>query len=612
MNKKQQQWLSPSLPLIAVLLMLASACSDTPASYKGRLAQKNVLVISIDTCRADHLGAYGGTQAKTPALDAFAREGALFTDAVSPVPMTLPAHASLMTGLHPVQTQVRDNFNAALSDGAVTLAELFQESSYRTGGIIGAILLSRRSGLSQGFDQYEDQFTQAEFSAIQPTVERKADRVAELARVWLDSYRAETEKKPFFLFLHFYDPHMLYQPPSPFREEYKDKTYAGEIAYVDSVLGQLFDYLKQNDLYNETLVWVLADHGEGLGDHGEETHGLFLYEETVRVPMLVKLPQSANAKKKRIDQTASLLDVMPTLIEICGLGPVPSAGQSLAPWLLGAAPAQDRRLTLETQYPLTYQWSPLFALREQPYKYIQAPKSELYSLEDDPKEKSNLLADQPLRGDSMRKALEEDLLNLAKANTLSPEAMASSDRTEALTSLGYVAPAVQSTTQPVESLPDPKDKLQVYNLVDYGLGAAAAGNYPRAIQLFEQAIQQDPGNPTPYMNLGLVYSRQNNWIKAQILTEMALQRAPGSVLVRIQLARIVGAQKKYAKAREILLELINENPRMAEAHLQLGQIDYQEKKYPDALQRFEEAKRWMPDLAGLDAWIERVKNESGG
>ena len=598
--------------LMGLLMLVGSGCAPE-AAPPPTLKHKNVLLISIDTVRIDYLEPYGSTKIETPQLAELAREGRVFLDAVTPVPLTVPAHATLLTGLHPIHHGVQNNFSDILSDAATTLAELFREAGYRTGGVAGSILLSRRAGFDQGFDFYEDRFTRKEFEAIQPTVERKAIRVYEITRDWLDQIQAEEEKKPFFLFLHFYDPHKLYQPPEPFKSRYPDDPYGGEIAYVDDVIGHLIDDLKVRGLYDDMMVVVDGDHGEGLGDHQEQTHGLFLYEETVRVPLLVKLPQGfMDAPGKMSHQSVSLEDVAPTLMDLCELSPAPTDGMSLRPWLLGNAEREARWTVHETRYPLTYNWSPLFALRNREWKFVKAPRPELYNLASDPNEKVNLTTTNPEQAKAMQTELENRLADLTATSPFEPLSQISSGQAEILASLGYVGGGSGDATQEVaDNLPDPKDKVDVYQLVDQGLALLAQRRTDAAIEMFQEAAEKDPNNPTPYLNRGLAAMQAGQWALAEEYTRKARQLAPDQVLIQLQLARISIAGGHLEEAREILKELIRAHPQQADAYFQMGWADMQEKKWEWALKHFEEARERMPDMPGLDEVMEAARKGQG-
>ncbi len=596
--------------LFVPIIFLLSGCSGDnrgPAHFAGN----NILLISIDTCRADYLEPFGGTKIETPHINALAEDSSIFTDAVTPVPLTLPAHASLLSGLHPIQHNVRDNFGGVLSEMVVTLPELFQESGYTTAGVIGTILISRRTGLNQGFDMYNDEFSRAAFRALQPSVERKAETVNDLTMEWLESYlQPEAEpKQPFFLFTHYYDPHMLYQPPEPYDELYKNDLYGGEIAYVDHHIGELMTYLKDNGLYDDMLIVLVGDHGEGLGDHQEITHGLFLYEECVHVPFLIKLPKrEGSAGGHPIEQSASLEDVAPTLMELCGLGFTQTNGTSLVPWLLEGKEAEERWICLETQYPLTFNWSPMYSLRSSDWKYIHTPRPELYNLYEDSEEKKNIIDQASAQTKHMNSILEDRLVDMAQTAMVDNNPQYSMERVEILTSLGYVAAGnTRGRIGPDKTLPDAKDKISIYVKNDVGLAELKKKNYKRAIELFRQVMENDPTNPTAYFNLGLAYMELGDMENALSHMEQAVLLAPENIHIHLYIAKVLVQKGETEKGQKVLESIIEEKPQMADAHFQLGWLELDAENYESALRHFEEAQKWMPDMPDLDAMMERAK-----
>lgn len=594
-------WIAPLM-----LIILAGCAEDRRSNQKT-----NVILISIDTCRADYIEAYHPGRAKTPAINELANDGVLFENAITPVPMTLPAHCSMLTGLHPIQHGVRDNFNFYLNDQAVTLAELFHENGYATAAAVGAILLSRRTGLSQGFDVYDDEFTPDDYMAASAAVERTADRVVHSATSWLEQHTSSETDKPFFLFVHFYDPHMMYQPPPPFDQEYAEMPYAGEIAFVDQNIGALVQYLKDNDLYQDSIIVLVGDHGEGLNEHNEFTHGLFLYETTVRVPFLVKPPKGWSSQTgSRSRQSASIEDVVPTLIELCSLGPVTTNGRSLVPWLIDDSEVEPRDFVLETQYPLTFNWSPLYALRTDEWKYIHAPIPELYQYRVDTQEQNTKISTHDTVLQNMKIQLEEQLIELTLSGSHASQAQLTTDRMEMLMSLGYAAGGTSDDSDSAgHMLPDPKMKIEVYNLIDRGLAALSVGSVEKAIYLFQEALLKDPNNPTPYANLGLAYSNVQEWDRAIHFTVKALEIAPNSYLINLQLSRIYVNKNDLDKAKTLLEAFLQNFPTSAEAHFQLGRAYMKGQDFDQAIEYFQKAQKLMPDMPGIAEAIQMAKQE---
>lgn len=598
-----------SMPVFIIVLatLFFSHCSSEPQQISNNAIGKNVLLISMDTTRVDYLEPYGGGKAKTPNLQALANDGTVFVDAVTPAPLTVPAHASLFTGLHPVRHSVQDNFKSILGDDALTIAELFTEAGYETAGIIGAILLSKRNGFHQGFQHFDDKFQVFEFQEVQPTVERKANTVSAKAVDWLDQYKESLSQKPFFLFTHFYDPHMMYNPPEPFFSQYPKAPYAGEIAFTDQEIGEIINALKRHKLYEETLIIVVGDHGEGLKNHLEQTHGLFLYDEVMRVPFIVKPPASMHLPDSLyVRQSAALIDVVPTLVELCGLGFADCDGMSLVPWLKEEKTVEERYTIHDTQYPLTYNWSPLAAIRSQQWKYVHAPKPELYHLETDPKELENLIDSNPQQAAKLRVMLEERLQQMISLGSLTAVQQVSSSQSEVLSSLGYASGGA-SSSEDAANLPDPKDKIEVYELIDTGLGMLSHNKISKAIEHFQKASELDPNNSNPHFNLAQAYSRMGQWQQAIDTMKKAIAMANEHVYMYIHLARIFALSGRYDEAEEILLRIVEERPSFADAHFQLGWIDLQRKQYKEALEHFNKAKEWMPDMPSLEKAFQDVQ-----
>ncbi|MFH1742979.1 MAG: sulfatase-like hydrolase/transferase [bacterium] len=563
----------------------------------------NVLLISIDTCRADHTSPYGYENIKTPTMQALAGEGILFEDALTPVPMTLPGHSSLLTGWYPARHGVRDNANYMLDNEAVTLAEVFQENGYATAGFVAAMLLSRQRGMAQGFDTFDDEFPPMAFRAGTPTVERQAEEIGQSAIEWLTA----NDRFPFFLFVHFYDPHVPYDPPSPWSKEYSGHLYDGEIAYADYHAGQIIVWLQENDLLKNTLVVVTADHGESLWEHHEMAHGMFLYNCTLRVPLIVRLPdrvRSSRLEGVRVQGAVSLVDVMPSILELEDL-PCPEVdGTSFVPCLAGEK-RHIEPLYAESLYPLFFNWSPLYAIYEHPWKFILAPEPELYNLVDDPKEETNLYSEDHPKVAQLKPVLEDKIAQLEESShvaSLNPE------NAEVIASLGYVGGGTIDNAT-ISRLPDPKSRTRVYTLIDKGLAKLAKGELNEAELCFAQAAKQDPENPSPYLNLGDIYARRRDWPKALLYTQRTLNLAPNNLWARMQMANILIEAEMYDEAREQLTRIREEYPLLAVAQFGLGRIAEAGEDYEEALRWYAEALRIVPNLPGLRDCISRTQGK---
>ena len=441
-----------------------------------------VVLVSIDTLRADHLPVYGYQRVRTPAIDALAADGLVFEQAYAHSPQTLPSHASILTGRLPFEHGVRDNMGFSLKGDEPRLPSMLGALGYGTAGFVSAYVMRAATGLGAGFDVYDDTLPTASTEVALGDVQRDgADTVAAVDR-WLDSRTSSR----FFLFVHLYEPHTPYTPPARFAEFLP---YDGEIAYADELVGRLRASLERRGLYDTSLVVLLSDHGEGLGDHGEREHGLFLYRETIRVPLIVKLPGARDAGH-RVTEPVQHIDLVPTILELAG-APRPAGlrGRSLVPALAGR-PLPEQGLYAESLYGrYHFGWSELYALTDGRYRYIRAPRDELYDVETDPGERTNLApARAPIRA-GMRQAL--DTL-LTGATIEAPGAMAPEDRAR-LEALGYVAArAAIAVGQDADALPDPKDHVQVLADYDEATNLVRQGRFGEAIDRLQAIATGHP------------------------------------------------------------------------------------------------------------------------
>ena len=372
-----QRWVLP-LTLVACVLL------DPWSSMRLTVVPAGIVVITLDTIRADRLSAYGFRSASQPALDRLAREGVVFDQAISVAPLTLPAHTSLFTGLFPPGHGVRDNISPPAHPDLVMLAEVLREQGYRTGAFTGSIVLGQDRGLAQGFEHYTDSERSTLGGDWQRGIQRRADVVVADAIDWLDAVAGSR----FFLWTHFYDPHRPYDPPEPYRSEYPDP-YLGEIAFVDSQIGRLLESLDRRGRLTGTLVVVAGDHGESLGDHGERDHGIFVYDAVLRVPLIMAGP---GLEPARVASTVRLVDVMPTVLDLVGR-PIPAMdGVSLVDLMRGGPRGPGRDVYAESFYPRRLGWAPLRTLRDERFKLIDAPRPELYDMTRDPFEQQNVVA----------------------------------------------------------------------------------------------------------------------------------------------------------------------------------------------------------------------------
>lgn len=554
----------------SVLLSLSQVAAATvpPASRK---AAPNVLLITIDTVRADHLGCYGAKDIQTPTLDALAHDGIVFERAISQVPLTWPSHAAILTGLYPFQNGVQDFTGQPLEARFRSVAQAFQQHGYSTGAVISSFVLDRSWGLARGFDFYDDAFPAAEFAAKDlGSVERPAGESVTRALAWLQ----ENPRRPFFFWLHLYDPHSPYDPPEPYLTQYRSHPYDGEIAYADHELGRLITWLKHNQLYDRTLIVFLSDHGESLGEHGEQEHGFFAYNSTVHIPLIVKPPAGSVFRPGRISRPVETVAVAPTLLRLVGIHDEIEK-QLRSPSLLGRGAATEAEAYSETFYPFSsFGWSPLHALETSRYQFIDAPKPELYDLITDPGEKNNLAAQQP----AILEVLKEKLANRLQDHRFTPatdsSAPLSPDAIEKLRALGYVAyRSPVSADALAAGLPDPKDKLWEFNSILQAGDALRARDFAQTSSLLLQVREKDPAMYVVPFTLGEVAMAQQQWEEASLEFKKCLNLNPHFDQAMLGLARALGFQGKTDEAKQWMRLAIQYNPQSYRAWYQLGALE---------------------------------------
>jgi arylsulfatase A-like enzyme len=434
---------------LAVLLPLLAFAAVWLRDRQREATPTSVVVITLDTTRADRLSTYGFADASMPHLERLAREGVVFHQATSVAPLTLPAHSSLFTGLLPPRHGVRDNADSPLAAGQTTLAEILRAQGFRTAAFVGSVVLDPDRGLSQGFDQYSGVVPDGR--PVPVPLQRRAEEVVSEATRWLDG----VGDSRFFVWTHLYDPHRPYDPPEPFRSKYAHDPYVGEIAYADSQIGRLIDELERLDLLDRTIVIVAGDHGESLGEHGERDHGIFVYEGVLRVPLIIR---ASSIAPRPIDAVVRLVDVMPTVLNLLGVPAPPMDGVSLGDLMRGKAGDSDLEAYSESLYPRRLGWSALRAVRAGEFKFIEAPRAELYDLEHDPFELRNIYHERPEIAAALARRLAalNDPPNRPANDSMRPELR------QQLAALGYVASSAISSGVGNERAPDPKDCIGLY------------------------------------------------------------------------------------------------------------------------------------------------------
>jgi arylsulfatase A-like enzyme/Tfp pilus assembly protein PilF len=594
-------------------------------------ASLSVVLITLDTLRADVLGCYGGGVA-TPFIDSLAREGVLFEQASATVPLTLPSHSSIMTGLLPVHHGVRDNGGFFLEPSFTTLAERLQSAGYATGAFVGSWVLERRWGLAQGFDHYSDGFVEEEF-------QRRGDAVVADALGWLGQLPAE---RRFLAWIHLFDAHTPYDAPEPFRSRYPSQPYYGEVAYVDALVGRILQELDRRGRRENTIVVMMADHGESLGDHGEQEHGLFVYDATMSVPLLVRTPWGARGRSRT---QVSSVDIFPTVLDLVGLAPQPGIdGASLRPVLQDPKHEMGHVAYVETYFPeYHFGWHALQGLRDGRYKLIQASRSELYDLATDPGERVDISAASGLRAERMRVAMELLAPPRGRAPERSSLDAATRERLAALGYTGSVAGVKEGARRP-----DPKEKVAVYALITSAKAAAKAGRLPEAIAQMRAVAEQDPDIMDAHIGLGdwLLRSQQPAAAVASYKRALALKVDDEVAFGKLVTAcRAAGAEREAVQAlaafragleanprnpqawyqlavralelrqtrtaEEALLRAIEVNPRLAQAHNALGALDLAKGELDLAEKRVREALAITPQLPTARYNLGRVLEARG-
>jgi arylsulfatase A-like enzyme/Tfp pilus assembly protein PilF len=516
----------------------------------------SVLLITLDTTRADHLGAYGAGFARTPNLDAISEAGVRFQRALAPTPLTLPTHATMMTGLVPRRHGIRDNSGFRLSDGAVTLAERFRRAGFATAAFVSSAVLDRTGGLSRGFDLYDDNVRIGEARAF-GYVERAASQTTQSV---ID--RLPSLPSPFFLWVHYFDPHLPYVPPEPWQSRFPDRPYDGEIAFMDHEIGRLLEGVRRKA--PRLIVVVAGDHGESLGEHGEDGHGIFLYESTQRVPFLLAGPGIPG--KTVVDDPVGLIDLAPTVADLAGLAPMDGIdGLSLRPLIRGES-SEARDYEMETFYPkFAFGWSALRSLSRGPWKWIEAPRPELYRVSTDPSETENLLGTRPAMARDLAGTLAEKTADDLPA--ASPTDPALEERREKLESLGYLSGATGNRSSDI----DPKDGVAWLEDLEAGRRALQTGEPEKGIAPLERLLGRNPENYQARLALGVCRLRTGDGEGAEADFRRALGMAPDRSLPWLRLADALVLRSREdptlrSEARRAYENVLSIDPRDADAY----------------------------------------------
>lgn len=550
---------------VAVLALLMPAVGQTGAAKRPA---PDVFLVTIDTLRADHVGCYGYKQVDTPALDGLAADGVRFAHAYTHSPITNSSHSSILTGLLPGIHGVTD-FGVPLAPQHPTWAEFLKKRGYKTAAFIGAVILDSKSlapGLDRGFDYYDNFPEKPATKERWGRVERRGMEVVQHAEAWLAKHPAG----PRFVWVHLFDPHDPYEAPPPFSQKYKDP-YDGEIAYADSALARWIATLKKTAAYTNAIVVVVGDHGEGLGDHGEETHGLFLYDSTLHVPMIFKLPAGAS-RGTVVDEPVRTTDILPTVLALTKTpGPPELSGESVLP-LIRKQATTSHDLLAETDYPLRFGWAPLRALRTKDSKLIEAPRPEFYDLLADPAESKNLYTAENPQVKARQAELE-------KWKAKRPEA-ATSDKS-------------------VGTLADPKDKIEVQNLLHRSMLASDDNRSGDARGFLERALELDPTSPTALRQLGELELAAGDYSRAAAHLKRACEVRPEDSTAAYELGQALEKKGDFAGSRDALEASLKLVPSQLPARLMLGRVYLRLNDARNAQDQFEAAS--LVDSNNVDA-----------
>ncbi len=563
--------------------LLGNGCSRAPE----RSAEKapatlrpslNVLLITIDTLRADYVACYGRKGVDTPNMDRLAQRGVRMAQAIAQVPLTAPSHASILTGTYPQVHKVRDMGGFVLDKGVPTLATVLQGAGYETAAFVGSAVLSHYYGVNRGFATYADSMKEDTRLQKLPGVvaEIRGEVVTGRALDWLRKHGAAG--KSFFAWVHLYDPHFPYDPPEPFRSRYPKDPYGGEVAYADEQVGKLTSWLSEAGLADRTLVVVMSDHGESLGDHGEYTHGVFLYDSTMHVPLIIAGPGVPQGRV--VTQQVRSIDVMPTIVDFVGADPGNKVqGVSLREAVVAGKATRSNYCYMETLYPRTHMgWSELRGMRTDQFKLIVGPKPELYRFMDDREEKRNLVDKLPADADRLQKQVWEVAGPPKSLGQLEPQ-LVDDERRRELDALGYISSGRRSVRIDMSG-PDPKDRVVVLGVIERASEAMNHDRWAVAAPALEKVLPQDRSNPLLYKTLQMCYERMGRFDELERVCLAAIKNGAdgdetyaklGEIQVRRgDLKNAIGHMEKAAQMNPANLQNMDN---MATAYLQLGRAD---------------------------------------
>ena len=602
--------LRPRTVTVAFLLASEGLAACRGGAPPRRANRPNVLLVTIDTLRADRLGCYGYAGAATPTLDALTARGVRFSTAIAHVPLTAPSHASILTGLTPLGHGMRDNGGFVLPEKVRSVAEDFKDAGYQTAAFVSGFPLTRRFGLDRGFDIYDDHLPRGSDPRRPAYVERTADRTTDAALHWLEGTGKDSRPTPWFAWVHYYDPHAPYEPPEAFRPRFGSSPYDGELAFVDEQLGRLLSAFEEKGPAAGTVVLVTADHGESLGEHGEDTHGIFVYDSTLRVPWImagVGIPAG-----RTVSTVARGIDVAPTLLDYAGLktrGVV--EGRSLRPAADGKTLDDAAAYAESLHAQLQYGWAPLHALRTDRFKLIHAPRAELYDLKADGAETHDRAAQEAPRVEALRRELQRVMATTIPSASQAIDA----ETAERLGALGYLGGGGASRATAATGR-DPKDGIGLATRLGRNGMSVARSEPLKAIRELTALLAEDPGMLVVLRTRAVAYETAGQYEAAirdlRALEKLGALSAEDSVVLGDSL-RMAGKPKE---AVEVLERTARKNPKFTQPWLSLAAVFVMQNRMPDAVAAYEkilaitpdhsEALRGLGDLALMKGDVEEA------
>ncbi len=569
--------------IIAFLLfaLLLGGCSSSGERY-------NVIVITVDTLRADHLGIYGYDKLKTPAMDRTGKTGWLYRNAYAPTPLTLPSHSTIFTGEYPFTHGVRNNATFVLPDSTTTLAEILKKEGYKTGACISAHVLDSQYGLAQGFDFYDD--------SLNPVHPGAPVKIAEEANTTALNWLSKNEDTPFFFWLHYFDPHDPYMAPEPYGSRYKDTPYDGEVAYTDHQLSLFLDKLKSRGLYDETIIVFTSDHGESLMEHDEKTHGLFAYNSTLRVPLMIRVPETEH---REINPNVSHIDILPTLLDILNINPKKKfRGQSLASKNI----PDNRTLYGETLMPhLYFGWSALKTVISGDKKYIHSVNPELYDLEKDPGETDNIISKNPDTARKLNRKLEK--IQIEKENKFaSKKTPLSKKELNNLRALGYLSGRGDSSAKKEELFTgaDPKEKTALFREYQKAMSLDTAGKTQEAIRAYKELLSKLKGHGSRvHLYLGNIYYKNKDYHQALKHYKKTLDVYSDDPKITFVCGKIAKKLGKKEEAEKFWRKSLKLNPDTKLVYLKLGTLLSKSNQLQEAAEILRKGVSKYPDDSPL-------------